>query len=178
MAKKKLPWQEKISLKNFSCDEQKTYELDESCPSVQGLLEELEAGLDKEDRGGGRLHLHLLVVRRSGSHYGDYLLFEGSIMGVFGTPCVRCLVPTRCSLETDFFSCFLSPHHQQGDSTSIYIDGRDRELYFYHDGVADLQEVLHENIFINVDPLPLHDPDCRGLCPVCGGNLNTTSCSH
>jgi uncharacterized protein len=25
---------------------------------------------------------------------------------------------------------------------------------------------------------PLCKPDCKGLCPVCGGNLNEKSCKH
>jgi uncharacterized protein len=25
---------------------------------------------------------------------------------------------------------------------------------------------------------PLCDPDCKGLCPICGENLNEVQCSH
>ena len=176
------PWQEKVSLGDLSFNNEKIYELDQSCPSVQSLLDELEASLEEENRGKGNLQLQLALERRSNSHYGDYLLFKGSITGLYHTPCVRCLVPAQCHLDVTFSACFLSHHHQNdeeyAETTSIYMDGEDRELYFHHQGVANLQESLHENIFMNLNPLPLHHPDCRGICPKCGINLNTDTCPH
>ena len=184
MKRNSSPWQEKVSLKKFSFDKPESYELDQSCPSVQNLLKELETNLEESHEKGEEryLQLSLLLKRRSETHYGDYLLFEGNIQGLFHAPCVRCLVPAKCPLNVDFSACFLSDCHEDKDEyqdmTSIYIDGQERELYFHHNGIANLQEIIHENIFINIDPLPLHHPDCRGICPVCGINLNTATCSH
>ena len=180
--KKLPPWQEKVSLKNFSCDHSVAYELDQNHLSIGSLLEELEANLEERDRGKGHLHLQLHLKRRSNPYYGDYLLFQGSIKGLFHTSCVRCLIPAQSHLDIDFSACFLSHHHEDKEEyqeiTSIYIDGQERELYFHQNGIANLQETLHENIFINLDPLPLHHPDCQGICPTCGTNLNNTTCSH
>ena len=182
MSPRPLQWEEKFSLKNLHCNQPEEFELDQNCPSVQNLLNELEANLEKEDRGQGALHIQLTLERRSDFHYGDYLLFQGNIQGFYYAPCVRCLIPARCTLDVDFSSCFLSHHHQDSkeyrDVTTLYLGGCEREVYFYHKETANLQETLHENIFINVDPLPLHDPNCRGICPICGVNLNTTSCPH
>ena len=175
-------WRESVSLKDLLLDKAQEYELNHHCPSVQNLLNELEANLEEDACGKGHLHLQLLIKRCSNPHYGEYLLFQGNIEGVYYTPCVRCLIPARCPLNMDFSACFLPEHHRDKEeyqeATSIYIDGEERELYFHRNGTANLQETLHENIFINVDPLPLHHPDCRGICPVCGANLNTTSCPH
>ena len=182
MIKNTSHWQEKILLEKLSYDNLENHELDQNCLSVKNLLEELETNLEEAERGKGHLHLQLGFKRRFNSHYGDYLLFHGKINGIFYAHCIRCLAPTQCPLNADFSACFL-PHsyerrEEYQDITSIYIDGEERELYFHHNGIADLQEILHENIFINVDPLPLHHPDCRGICPVCGINLNTAVCSH
>ena len=182
MKKKSSLWKEKFFLNNLPLDTQKNYELDQNCPSVKNLLEELEANLEKNEKGKGHLRFQLSLIRRTNPHYGEYLLFYGNITGAFYTPCIRCLLPTPSPLDINFSACFL-PHDYQNkeeyqDITSIYIDGQERELYFHHQGIADLQETLHENIFINVDPLPLHHADCRGICPTCGINLNNATCSH
>ena len=180
MAKRPLEWEEKISLKSLHCNQPEEFQLDQNCPSIQNLLDELEANLEERDRGNGSLHLNLTVELRSDSHYGDYLLFQGNIQSAYYSPCVRCLVPARCTLDIDFSSCFLSHHYEDTeeyrDVTTLYIGGREREVYFYEKGVANLQETLHENIFINVNPLPLHDPNCRGICSTCRVNLNISPC--
>lgn len=182
MTKKPPQWNEKVSLRKLFFNKPEEFELDQNCPSVRNLLNELEANLEKEEQGKGSLLLQLAIERRSNPHYGDYLLFYGNIQGFYHSPCVRCLVPARCPVDVNFSACFLSDHYQEQeeyqDVTSLYIDGQEREIYFHHNETANLQEILHENIFINIEPFPLHDPNCRGICLTCGVNLNTSSCPH
>jgi uncharacterized protein len=33
-------------------------------------------------------------------------------------------------------------------------------------------------MFLAVPISPLCSPDCLGLCPICGGNLNESVCQH
>lgn len=42
--------------------------------------------------------------------------------------------------------------------------------------VIDLTDNLREEIMLNYPLKPLCRPECRGLCPVCGRNLNTGRC--
>ncbi|MBZ0251760.1 MAG: DUF177 domain-containing protein, partial [Candidatus Methylomirabilis sp.] len=41
----------------------------------------------------------------------------------------------------------------------------------------DLTALLDEQLSLNAPIQPLCRPDCRGLCPVCGADLNTIPCS-
>lgn len=41
----------------------------------------------------------------------------------------------------------------------------------------DLTDNLREEIMLNYPLKPLCRPECRGLCPVCGRNLNTGRCN-
>jgi len=41
----------------------------------------------------------------------------------------------------------------------------------------DLTDNLREEIMLNYPLKPLCRPECRGLCPVCGRNLNKGECS-
>lgn len=45
------------------------------------------------------------------------------------------------------------------------------------DHTIDLTEALRQHLLLAVDLIPICSDDCRGLCPICGSNLNTTSCN-
>jgi uncharacterized protein len=44
------------------------------------------------------------------------------------------------------------------------------------DDEVDLRPLLIEQIQLNVPMKPLCRPDCAGICPTCGANLNAGSC--
>jgi len=37
---------------------------------------------------------------------------------------------------------------------------------------------VREYMLLEVPLNPLCKPDCKGLCPICGGNLNEEVCNH
>ena len=41
----------------------------------------------------------------------------------------------------------------------------------------DLRPVAREAVLLDAPSTPLCEPDCKGLCPTCGTNLNEASCS-
>ncbi|MEY2996385.1 MAG: hypothetical protein RLZZ39_1210 [Actinomycetota bacterium] len=41
----------------------------------------------------------------------------------------------------------------------------------------DLRPMIRESVLLDVPEAPLCRPDCPGLCPVCGADLSTESCS-
>jgi uncharacterized protein len=48
----------------------------------------------------------------------------------------------------------------------------------YHDGLElDLGPSLREALILEIPQVVLCKPDCRGLCPECGKNLNEAVCS-
>ncbi|MFQ5355831.1 MAG: DUF177 domain-containing protein [Mariprofundaceae bacterium] len=44
-------------------------------------------------------------------------------------------------------------------------------------GKVNLLDVLREDIWLALELFPLCRPDCRGLCPQCGENMNEEHCS-
>ncbi len=42
--------------------------------------------------------------------------------------------------------------------------------------VVDLSELVRQLLILSVPPRSLCQPDCRGLCPQCGQNLNEAQC--
>jgi uncharacterized protein len=45
-------------------------------------------------------------------------------------------------------------------------------------GQIDLEPLLREYALLEFPISPVCKPDCKGLCPLCGENLNKTDCGH
>ncbi len=103
-----------------------------------------------------------------GSELSAEATFESALGGIF----VRCeaTVPYRstchrCLVEWD--------HDETVAVTEMIGEGADYEL----DGdVADLEPVLRDAVLGALSDSPTCRDDCRGLCAVCGADLNTDPC--
>jgi uncharacterized protein len=54
----------------------------------------------------------------------------------------------------------------------------DSDLIVPEDGHIDLAPLVREYMLLDIPMKPLCRPDCKGLCPVCGQNLNDSTCQH
>ena len=61
---------------------------------------------------------------------------------------------------------------QQADRES------DDDEIFYSDRQIELDSPVYEELSISFPSKPLCREDCRGLCPVCGQDLNEGGCEH
>ena len=100
------------------------------------------------------------------------LTLEGGAGGVFvrGTAtadvtltCHRCLVEWVEPLEITLTELMGVPEDPDG--------------YPIHGGVADLEDMLRDALLLEVPLMPTCRADCRGICSVCGGDLNTGACT-
>jgi len=81
---------------------------------------------------------------------------------------VRCLTAFLQPLKIDFAELFaFSPN-------SI----TDAELLLPENAQINLGPLVREYMLLEVPISPLCRLDCKGLCPVCGENLNETTCHH
>ncbi len=51
------------------------------------------------------------------------------------------------------------------------------DVIFFTGNTVSLDEIVYRNIFMALPSKKLCKEDCKGLCPVCGQNLNTGACS-
>ncbi len=97
----------------------------------------------------------------------DGLLVQGIVESQLTLECVRCLdafvFPIALELEETF-----RLSGAKADSDYVYVVG--------DDGWIDLLPLLREQVWVDIPMKPLCDPDCKGLCPQCGVNLNIESC--
>ena len=94
-------------------------------------------------------------------------------------PCARCLEPARArvngalryifSLRRDERQREKTEGERDGDEEMILLDSWEDEI--------DLAQMVWEALITALPAALLCSPDCRGLCPHCGANLNEGPCS-
>lgn len=95
------------------------------------------------------------------------LLASGTISTQIHVECARCLEPVALPLTFAFEEAFhLSPVDIPGENIYAVTD----------DGYLFLTAPLREHIMLHTPLRVLCKPDCRGLCPECGHNLNEGDC--
>jgi DUF177 domain-containing protein len=82
--------------------------------------------------------------------------------------CVRCLTNFQQTLTVNFTELYAFSQRYVTDSGLLMPES----------GVIDLSPVLREYILLEIPISPLCRPDCKGLCPICGNNLNEVTCHH
>jgi uncharacterized protein len=96
------------------------------------------------------------------------ILVQVDIQTLIDLECVRCLTDFQQTLKIDFTELYaFSPR---------YVT--DSGLIMPETGVIDLAPVLREYILLEIPISPLCRLDCKGLCPICGNNLNESTCTH
>lgn len=99
-------------------------------------------------------------------------------------PCGRCLRPVTLDVPVDF-QMTLVPAEQSADDEhasrdtgpvggSFNAGAVDEETY--SGKVIDLDPIVREQIALALPGYPVCAEDCKGLCPVCGANLNDREC--
>lgn len=93
----------------------------------------------------------------------------GTLRAGLQVNCRRCLsgIPHPVDLTIDW----LYDPGLEGEPEEEGIFPLDREK-----GALDLAPEVREELVLNEPPYPLCSPECDGLCPKCGTNLNESSC--
>jgi uncharacterized protein len=76
--------------------------------------------------------------------------------------CARCLDEISSEEEIDIQELFCYPGKETDDPEALRIE----------DELIDLEPVLRDAVVLDLPFTPLCRPDCAGLCPECGANLN------
>jgi uncharacterized protein len=106
---------------------------------------------------------------------GKKISIEGSISTTLLLQCDRCLEPYSWDLSNDF-RIFLSLSPLTG-GIDVELSEDDLNLEFIQGNFLDPEQVIQEQITLSLPMKTLCSPDCKGLCAICGSNLNVTTCS-
>jgi len=101
---------------------------------------------------------------------------RGQFAGRFEVPCARCVEPVEIPLSADFDLIF-RPAAADSEATERSITAPETEIGYYLKDSLLLEDVLREQVLLSLPVRTLCKPDCKGLCPRCGENRNSTACT-
>jgi uncharacterized protein len=130
---------------------------------VEVELEPLVLG-GQEYRPEPALGVADLTVTKASSGTVLELSFRARLLG----PCFRCLAETELELRINAREYQAVKPGEDPDLHTPYLVGDDLDLSAWAHGALALE--LPDKI--------LHDPDCAGLCPECGKDLNVEPHTH
>ena len=174
---------EVVRLESF-IDEDREFNLEKSCQWVSDLLSELEEDLDDDEKSheNREMTVNLKIKRKEIPNFGEGLVIKGDFKGNFHLPCIKCLAPAAESAKGSFAAVYISDQYEKSEefeeTLSVWADNSELEVYFHERGKCNVKKIIHENIYLNINPYPLHKKDCKGLCGVCGSDLNHVDCGH
>lgn len=104
-------------------------------------------------------------IQASGA--GGYF-WKGHVRGQVQAQCRRCLTDVALSVDTDIGLMFTSDPDLLDDPSVHELAPSATQI--------DLVEFVREELALAVPSYPLCRPNCAGLCPRCGADLNTGPC--
>jgi len=106
---------------------------------------------------------------------GDEVEVKGRVTAEMEVECDRCLQPASIRVDAPF-DLFYKPAGAEEESEETEIDEGEAEMGFYKMPGLELEEILREQVLLQLPMQRLCRPDCKGICPVCGGNRNEVEC--
>ncbi|HKO16892.1 MAG TPA: DUF177 domain-containing protein [Gemmatimonadaceae bacterium] len=111
----------------------------------------------------------LQVTGRLSSAGAGRFYWHGRIEGDATLPCRRCLADTTVHVSSEEHIIFAEAGDAETDDPDVFpLDPREREL--------DLRPAIREQWLLSAPSFTECRPDCRGLCPTCGADLNVGQC--
>jgi len=96
------------------------------------------------------------------------LIVQADFSAETSLECVRCLNEFDHSLDWELTELYAFNKKSVSES----------ELLLPEDAHIDLQPLIREYALLEVPINPICKPTCKGLCSVCGEDLNQTDCGH
>jgi uncharacterized protein len=139
---------------------------------------EIEFGSEVRQRGlllsEGRAEL--IREHHGGSHAIDDIRVVGKLEGRVEVACARCLEPVEIPVLRSF-DLLYRPMESGRGADEVAIHQADTEIGYYTGDGMELEDSLREQILLAVPIKSLCRYDCKGLCPICGGNRNQQLCN-
>lgn len=104
-----------------------------------------------------------LKITGSAYYDGGLVKIKGNISALAEAQCSRCLNAFDYPLNVDFDEVFSKSEDSE-------------DMYYYYDDEIKLDDMVIDNVILSMPLKLLCSEKCKGLCPVCGKNLNTGEC--
>jgi len=101
---------------------------------------------------------------------GSGVVLSGEARARVVTPCVRCLTDFTTDVVAEVEGFYVRPGHE-----SEFPEEQEVE-FIADDSTIDLEPAILQSVVVELPFAPVHDVECKGICPVCGADLNVAEC--
>lgn len=102
------------------------------------------------------------------SRVQEGVLLQAKLRGTIPAQCVRCLCDTTVTVSAPVNEIYFFPEKVR-EATDLVIPD---------DGYIDFAELIRDYLLLSVPINVVCKPDCKGICTICGQNLNQQDCGH
>jgi uncharacterized protein len=119
-----------------------------------------------------------VTVNFSATQTAEIIAVEVRLEAGFGFQCSRCVAPSCLELDTRFVHHYVAPGKLDVTASLVQSDevAADPDISEHDGSEIDLQPLCVEHIILALPNYPLCSEFCKGLCSLCGVNLNAQSC--
>jgi uncharacterized protein len=114
---------------------------------------------------------------------GTHAFASGTFKGHLTVACSRCVNPVKLVLDETLRVTFMPPSEMPKDDEDAAseegaeVSEGDLDLFPFDGEKIELEPLFREQFVLAVPYAPLCAEDCKGLCPQCGIDRNTGTCS-
>ncbi|NOZ25724.1 MAG: DUF177 domain-containing protein [Nitrospirae bacterium] len=118
----------------------------------------------------GPVTARLRIERR-----GNEVVIQGEIHGRIALQCSRCLINFHRDLSLSVDLQY-HPASEVAREETYEVPREEIDIGFYSNDELDITQVVREQLILSLPMKALCDEECKGLCPVCGADMNLQRC--
>jgi uncharacterized protein len=119
----------------------------------------------------GPVSVHLTILKA-----GETVYIKGNLQASISQFCSRCLKGYSTEVDT-FFEVRYLPIERASAEKEHELTKEELDISYYSDEILDLNELVTEQLFLLLPMKSLCKATCKGLCSVCGIDLNESQCT-
>jgi uncharacterized protein len=117
----------------------------------------------------------LVVEHRGHKQDVEDIRLVGGLDTKIEVACARCLEPVTHDVHHEF-DLIYRPQGVDRKGDEVSINEAETEIGYYQGDGLLLEDVLREQVLLVTPVKTVCRDECKGLCPVCGRNLNQEPC--
>lgn len=140
--------------------------------SFEADIDEKGVQLDEDLKLRGPIIGHVRMRR-----INQGLLVDGRVDLMLDMTCARCLKEFEQPLHVTFEERFVPTVDVITGAPITFVDEGDDVFFIDAHHQVDVTEAIRQAVLLALPAVPLCKPDCAGLCPQCGKDLNLGPCN-
>jgi len=101
----------------------------------------------------------------------DEIELSGKVKTKLRLECSKCLEKVILDIENNIKCTYVFEKEEYFNKKTEHLNALDNVIY-YNSNIINLTERIIEAIILSIPETPLCNEGCKGLCPICGKNIN------